>query len=72
MAQKPNMTWCVGPDGKRMVAVNLRCVPDAAAVGQLIQNAWSRVHPQAQTVAIETPPVTQPAVRSPHDHAVTA
>jgi len=51
---------------------SLRCVPDAQAVGQLIQNTWSRVHPQAQTVAIETPPVTQPAVRSPHDHAVTA
>ena len=51
---------------------SLRCVPDAPAVGQLIQNAWSRVHPQAQTVAIESPPVTQPAVRTPHDHAVTA
>ena len=56
---------------------SLRCVPDAAAVGQLIQNAWSRVHPQAQTVALDTPahtptPATQPAVRAPHDAALTA
>lgn len=56
---------------------SLRCVPDAQAVGQLIQNAWSNVHPQAQTVARDATthaqhPLTQPAVRTEHDLALPA
>lgn len=60
---------------------SLRCVPDAQAVGQLVLDAWRRVHPQAQTVVVNgvapAPATAAPAlhtasVQATREAAVTA
>ncbi len=48
---------------------SLRCLPEAAAVGARIQQAWSALHPDANAVLGDAIPTSEPA-RAPREHGI--
>lgn len=48
---------------------SLRCLPEAAAVGARIQQAWSALHPDANAVLGDPAPASEPA-RAPRERGI--